>query len=388
MAKSSRFFHDEIFKLLPAALHLLGAEDAVAPLFKERPRGAAGVGGEGACAGRLFQGIAEGAGRPAPLEFPAHIQPVEVAGGGVKVPETGQPASDLGHQGDVGLKGSVPCGQVGAAAGRPGLELGGGVVRSADGVHRLVKQVGEGGAVLRAVGAEGGRAAAPLRQGPERRQPGVCLGAAAEGDDLGGMGAAGQCAEDQGPLVPGKVGDPLVELGVQRFLYPGHILPHLAHPVGDGVQADFGGVVQEKHRVAGGQPLGEGAAVVAVDDPGRPRQPFRQHPVKFLPGDVGAVGFVPEPVQVVQGQAGDIPQAAGKGALARPRTANDQNFLHGSVLSLALSVSLRSPVSPHAAERAKTAASRNACRRVGCVFSAIPCRRGYPLPWEPCCSWR
>ena len=79
-------------------------------------------------------------------------------------------------------------------------------------------------------------------------------------------------------------------------------------------------------------PGGQGAAVVAVDDPGQPGQPLGQGAVEGFRRDVGAVGLVPEHIEIAERQAGGVPQGPRKGALARARTADDQNFLHGKDL--------------------------------------------------------
>ena len=49
--------------------------------------------------------------------------------------------------------------------------------------------------------------------------------------------------------------------------------------------------------------------------------------VEFLPGDIGPVGPVPEHIQVVKREAGEVPEPLGKGAFSPAGTADDNRFL-------------------------------------------------------------
>ena len=85
-----------------------------------------------------------------------------------------------------------------------------------------------------------------------------------------------QQAEDLRQLRAGEVHDPLAELGVERLLRPGQVLPR-APDAGCGArQADLGRIIQQEYGVAPLQPGLQRAQIIAVDDPAVPRQDLRQ----------------------------------------------------------------------------------------------------------------
>ena len=83
-----------------------------------------------------------------------------------------------------------------------------------------------------------------------------------------------QQAADLRELVPAEILDPLAELGIELLLHPGQVLPLCTDAGTRPLQADPGGVVQQKDGIRCPQPELQGAQVVAVDDPRiAPEQP-------------------------------------------------------------------------------------------------------------------
>ena len=120
----------------------------------------------------------------------------------------------------------------------------------------------------------------------------------------------------------------LSENGIDLRFDPRHIVAPLAQPLRGTPEAHLRGQIEQKHRITGLQPQLDGAVVVAVDDPAFFRKQLLQPGIKIRPGNVRPVRLVPDGIQIIQGQPGQLGQFFRKGSLARPRAADDDGFFH------------------------------------------------------------
>lgn len=146
--------------------------------------------------------------------------------------------------------------------------------------------------------------------------------------DLFACAAAGERRADEGQFFYGKFFDLAAELFVEVLFDPGDIFARHADAGRRPFHAERGGDIEQKDGIAGAEAPLQRAQVVAVHDPAVCAEDGAERGVELSLGNVGAVGAVPEHIQVIQRQARGALQLAGKGTLARTRAADDDNFLH------------------------------------------------------------
>lgn len=130
----------------------------------------------------------------------------------------------------------------------------------------------------------------------------IDLGTVVQRDDALAFAPSRQRLDNHRALFNGEAPDMVGEGGVEFFLLPGHVFPGLPDACCGSGKAQLNRHVEKDHRVAAFESPLERAQVVAVDNPAFALQRFRKANAGFSLRDVGAIGFVPDHVEVHEWQ--------------------------------------------------------------------------------------